>query len=207
MGAVNTASSPYYASNCASLLFHPTLIAATQAHTSRLTGTSLAIAVTSHPGEANVAKTDLQLPAQLPARLTTLQKACPAKTFEANPATCPAEATIGTATVTTPILESPLTGPIYLVSFGNEITDPSCLAFSDPGPAANGALRQPTRFHGSSDRQFSFGFGRLDVRTMVHNDLVAWVPSIRGLHNASGSHLRSITGALGERDLSSRLGA
>ena len=117
-GATSTATSPFYASNCASLPFGPTLTAAVGAHTSRLMGASLTISVATHPGEVNVAKTDLQLPTQLPARLTTLQKACLAATFQANPASCPPESDIGTATVTTPLLNSPLTGPIYLVSFG-----------------------------------------------------------------------------------------
>lgn len=116
--ATSTDSSPFYASGCAGLPFHPMLTATVGAAASRLRGTSLTITVISHPGEANIAETDLRLPAQLPARLTTLQKACLAAVSQANPATCPPESDIGTATVTTPILDNPLTGPVYLVSFG-----------------------------------------------------------------------------------------
>jgi hypothetical protein len=114
-----SSSSPFFASNCAALPFHPTLTATSQAKTSRPNGASLTIDVTAKPGEANVAKTDIQLPPQLPSRVNTLHHACLVAQFEANPAACPPEAVIGTATVTTPVLANPLVGPIILVSYGN----------------------------------------------------------------------------------------
>jgi hypothetical protein len=68
----------------------------------------------------NIAKVKVSLPKQLPSRLTTLQKACTAATFEANAAACPAASRIGTATATTPVLPVALSGPVYFVSHGGE---------------------------------------------------------------------------------------
>ena len=58
------------------------------------------------------------IPKQLPARLTTLQKACLARTFETDRADCPAASIIGHVLVHTPVLPVPLEGPLYFVSYG-----------------------------------------------------------------------------------------
>ena len=112
-------SSPFQVANCQNLPFKPTITAATQGKTSKANGASLDLKFKSKTGEAHVAKTILTIPATLPARLTTIQKACLAAVFETNPAACPEGSVIGNAIVHTQVLKRPLTGPIYLVSHGN----------------------------------------------------------------------------------------
>jgi hypothetical protein len=52
--------------------------------------------------------------------LTTLQKACPAATFESNPASCPVASRVGIARASTPLLPVALSGPAFFVSHGGE---------------------------------------------------------------------------------------
>lgn len=113
---------PFQVTNCAALAFKPTFAASTTGRTSRTEGASLTTTVTypSTPQgtEANIAKVKVSLPAKLPARLTTLQKACTEQTFAENPANCPAASRVGEATTKTPVLPAPLSGPAYFVSHG-----------------------------------------------------------------------------------------
>ena len=117
-GVAAGVSSRFQAAGCAGLPFKPGFAASTRGATSKANGASLTVNVSARPGEANIHRVDLQLPKALPARLTTLQKACTAAQFETNPAGCPAGSVIGTATAHTPVLNVPLTGPAYLVSHG-----------------------------------------------------------------------------------------
>ena len=117
------ASARFQVANCANLSFKPTFKATTSAKNSRSSGASLHVAIT-YPNapqgtQANIKAVKVDLPRQLPSRLTTLQKACTSKQFEANPSGCPAASRVGRAKAITPILPVPLEGPAYFVSYGD----------------------------------------------------------------------------------------
>ncbi len=123
-GAAAGVSSPFAATNCAALAFKPQLTASVSGRASKVGGAGFDVKVTYPQGPAgtyaNTKSVKVDLPKQLPSRLTTLQKACLAATFEANPASCPAASDVGTATAVTPLLNVPVSGPAYLVSHGGE---------------------------------------------------------------------------------------
>jgi hypothetical protein len=119
-GAAAPVSSGYAVANCASLPFTPKLTASAGGHGSKVNGVGFNVTLTSAGlGQAGIEKVFLTIPKILPSRLTTIQKACVDKVFEANPAACDEGSLIGKATIHTPVFKNPLTGPAYLVSHGN----------------------------------------------------------------------------------------
>jgi hypothetical protein len=128
-GATAPISSPFDVVGCKGLPFAPDFKVSTRGKTSKANGASLDVKIlypSTPPGSsqasayANIASVKVDLPKQLPSRLTTLQKACTAAQFEANPAGCPAASVIGHAKVITPLLPVPVEGPAYFVSHGGE---------------------------------------------------------------------------------------
>jgi hypothetical protein len=117
-GAQASVSSAYAPTGCAGMSFKPSFSASSSGRTSKQDGASLTVKIAKQSDEANIAKVDLTIPNQLPSRLTTLQKACTEAQFNVNPAGCPAASDIATATVHTPLLNAPLTGPVFFVSHG-----------------------------------------------------------------------------------------
>jgi len=109
---------------CKELAFAPKFSVSTSGKTSKSQGASLTAKVSYPSGPqgtyADVGKVKVELPKQLPSRLTTLQKACTNAQFETNPAACPTASKIGYATVHTPLLPVPLQGPAIFVSHGGE---------------------------------------------------------------------------------------
>jgi hypothetical protein len=159
-------SSRFAVGGCRSLKFVPAMQVSTAGHTSRKGGASLDAHI-SYPqtdganasAYANIADVKVELPKQLPARLTTLQHACLASVFEANPATCPAASVVGHAVVDTPVLSSPLTGPAYFVSHGAHAFPDLVMVLQAEGVAidlvgstfVNGAGTISSSFEGTPD--------------------------------------------------------
>jgi hypothetical protein len=128
-GASVAISSPFQVGSCQSLVFKPDFKLSTQSTASRGGGASLEAKIVYPTGplggnqassQANIASVKVELPKQLPSRLTTLQKACPAAQFEADPAGCPLASLVGHASAVTPVLPVPLVGPAYFVSHGGQ---------------------------------------------------------------------------------------
>jgi hypothetical protein len=119
-----TVASPLGVGGCKSLEFKPSFTVSTSGKTSKANGATLDAKVSYPAGsvgsEANIASVKVELPEQLPSRLTTLQKACTAAQFETNPAGCPAASIVGVVRASTPLLPVGLSGPVYFVSHGGE---------------------------------------------------------------------------------------
>jgi hypothetical protein len=129
-GVTASVSSPFQVGGCRGLTFKPKFSVSTS-HNGELKGHGASLKVDlqfpnagpqsgAAAGEANTKSVKVTLPKALPARLTTLQKACTAAQFESNPAGCPEASFVGAAVAHTPILDNPLAGPAILVSHGGE---------------------------------------------------------------------------------------
>jgi uncharacterized repeat protein (TIGR01451 family) len=140
-GADAPVSASFHVANCQTLKFKPTLTASSEGRAEALKGgggASLNVKIASRGGpgssgeEANIKRVDLTLPRLLPARLQpTLQNACRKAQFAKDPAGCPPDSFVGTATAVTPVLGGlggvaggglggTLIGPAIFVTQGGE---------------------------------------------------------------------------------------
>jgi hypothetical protein len=123
-GSVATPSSPFALAGCRALGFAPRLSASSSARSSPLGGASLDLKLaepTAAPdGQANLARLRIALPRVLATRLSALQRSCPAPTFTADPARCPAASVVGIARARTQLVAGALSGPVFLVAHGHD---------------------------------------------------------------------------------------
>jgi hypothetical protein len=132
-GATALVSSRFQAADCARLAFKPKLTALTHADPDKAGGVHLHVRIVSAPGQANIAKLKIDLPKRMVPRLSTWQKACTEDVFDTNPASCPAASAVGSATVSTPVLRHPLSGPVYVLSRGRAASPEIALVLQGEG--------------------------------------------------------------------------
>jgi hypothetical protein len=115
------ASSPFQVSNCSALGFAPRLAIALKGSHRHGDFPALKATVTPRQGEANIAKATVTLPPKLFLAQEHLDTVCTQRQFAAH--NCPKTSVYGTATAITPLMEEPLTGPVYLRSSTNPLPD------------------------------------------------------------------------------------
>jgi hypothetical protein len=114
-------SSRFQAAGCASLGFKPRLRLALHGGTKRGGHPSLRGEYRPRPGDANLEDLVLRLPRSAFLDQAHIRTICTRVQFAQE--ACPPGAVYGHATAYTPLLEEPLSGPIYLRSSSNELPD------------------------------------------------------------------------------------
>jgi hypothetical protein len=108
-----TATAAFTPTGCGSLSYNPHLTAAATLDSGD-NGVALDSTITESAGDAATVSAALGLPAGLAPRLSALQAACSANDLSS----CPA---VGSATVSTPLLTSPLTGKLVLAAHAGSL--------------------------------------------------------------------------------------
>jgi hypothetical protein len=119
-------NSPFQVSNCSALGFAPRLSLAVKGGHRRGDYPALTATVTPREGDANIGQATVTLPPKLFLAQEHLEMVCTPRQFAAR--SCPKESVYGTATAITPLLETPLTGPVYLRSNNGERRLPDLVA-------------------------------------------------------------------------------
>jgi hypothetical protein len=110
-------SKPFQMAGCAALPFNPTLSASIlngRSGTTRSSHPALQVNVGGTPGGANILGADVLLPPAFQVDQANLGNLCSESELASNQ--CAGRNTIGSASATTPLLDQPLSGPVYAVS-------------------------------------------------------------------------------------------
>lgn len=119
-------SVPYQVGDCASLGFSPQLKLAFKGKMNRTGNPAVNAVLKAPPGQANIAKTTVILPKSQFIDNAHISNPCTRVQFNAG--ACPAGSILGTATAYTPLLDQPLSGPVYFRSNGGERELPDLVA-------------------------------------------------------------------------------
>lgn len=114
-------SAPFEASGCDKLGFRPKLSLRLTGGMRRAKNPRLRAVLTARPGDANIARAQTILPRSLILDQGNLAKVCTRVQFAAEE--CPKSSIYGNAVATSPLLDDPLRGPVYLRSSDNVLPD------------------------------------------------------------------------------------
>jgi len=121
-----TASSPFQVSNCSGLGFAPKLALALRGGHRRGAYPALKATLTANQGDANIGKATVTLAPKLFIAQEHLETVCTQRQFAAK--ACPQGSVYGSATAITPLMDEPLSGPVYLRSNGDARPLPDLVA-------------------------------------------------------------------------------
>jgi hypothetical protein len=114
-------SSPYQATGCDALGFGPKLFLRIFGATKRAKNPKLRAILNARPGDANISRAAVTLPKSIILDQSSISKVCTRVQFSADQ--CPSNSVYGFAEATTPLLDGPLKGPVYLRSSDNPLPD------------------------------------------------------------------------------------
>jgi hypothetical protein len=106
---------------CEALGFKPKLALALKGSTARGKYPALRAQLTARPGDANIARSVVTLPRSEFLAQEHIRTVCTRVQFAAN--ACPPASVYGKATAWSPLLDAPLSGPVYLRSSSNKLPD------------------------------------------------------------------------------------
>jgi len=131
LGMSQALSSPFQVGGCSALPFKPKIAISIKGATKRGGHPALKAVATARPGEANIGRVAVALPPTEFLDQGNIKTICTRVQFSAH--ACPAASIYGKATATTPLLDSPLSGPVYLRSSTHKLPD---LVVALKGPAS-----------------------------------------------------------------------
>ena len=114
-------SSPFKVNGCENLGFKPKLFMRIFGGTRRAKSPKLRAVLVARDGDANIGRSSVKLPKPLILEQASLANVCTRVQFAAHD--CPKDSVYGFAEATTPLLDGPLKGPVYLRSSSHELPD------------------------------------------------------------------------------------
>jgi hypothetical protein len=125
-GAASVLASRFQVTGCSALPFKPKLRLALRGKTRRAGNPALSASLRMPADGANIAWTRVSLPKSLQIDNAHINNPCTRVQF--NAAVCPRKSILGRATATSPLLDEPLSGPVYFRSNGGERELPDIVA-------------------------------------------------------------------------------